>query len=104
MPSEAEQGNFDFITEELIQSKKYIEQLLNKPCNIYSAPSGCLHPLVAKLAIDKAGYDYLLSTKEDFYNAAKIETEREIPRILMYRNNIAENIFRLECFHKNFSK
>ncbi|MDD4148524.1 MAG: polysaccharide deacetylase family protein [Bacteroidales bacterium] len=98
-----EDTNFELLKYELLESKIQLENLLNKPVEIFAFPNGMYSELGMKLAED-SGYKYLLLVDN---NVAEFNLTGEIEildRILIYSNNHFKNIFRIEGFHNKIRK
>jgi peptidoglycan/xylan/chitin deacetylase (PgdA/CDA1 family)/glycosyltransferase involved in cell wall biosynthesis len=88
---------------EIMDSKRKIEEHINKPTNTLAFPNGIYDERCIDMAI-KGGYEYLLTTDERFFKksiSGKGSTFI-LPRISINSNDYNENVLRIENFHKFF--
>lgn len=84
---------------EIYKSKLILEEKLKTKIDTIAYPNGQYNEDIIKLSV-KAGYKYLLTTNEAFWDLATNRFKSMLfPRISINHNNCYENIFKIYNFH-----
>lgn len=85
------------LQEEIIDSKKIIEEKIGKQINVFAFPNGLYNETIGKIAFE-AGYEFLLSVDNDVFSTRSVGQLKVLPRILIYHTGYAENVLNTENF------
>lgn len=83
--------------EEIVTSKKIIEEKINREVSVLAFPNGFSNEKIDKMAFD-AGYEFLVSVDNDLFPYDLIGQKKVLPRILIYHTGYAENVLNTENF------
>jgi len=84
--------NLDILKEDLLKSKKILENNLNIETLTYALPNGEGTKLFEERILNKKIYKYILTTKSEKWYPEKTKI---VPRISIYKSNYHEIIFQL---------
>lgn len=99
----ATEKNSETVVQELLISKKAIENNTGNPCETIAFPNGSYNDSVIRASLD-AGYKNLLLVDEKLCFGQPGGTYRLIPRIMIQHETLAENLLKVENFHNIVKK